>query len=248
MKKIITPLAVVALIGGYAGIASALCDFDIAPAKGVKSTLVRAYAPCPGTEHDFENSETEAGTASCSPVKVKALLGEVPAGQTPYNFSAKGKCSVSTTAKLLDSCADLTKDDGTPLGLQAVPCHVTFVKSKCSGILGSGSTANDDTGGTLIDEGDDGWTLATLSRATLADPSNGDMTVIDFPVQFNYDTPSKGKLKLDSNSAEALKPLVGVNNADLPTCTSIEIVDVVVKDPNDLPFARLGGATVEKPE
>ncbi|HXC52619.1 MAG TPA: hypothetical protein VN634_17180, partial [Candidatus Limnocylindrales bacterium] len=93
---------------------------------------------------------------------------------------------------------------------------------------------------------DDGWELATLSRASLNDPTGGDMTVIDFPVAFTYSTPEDGEMEIDSSSAEALLPLVGANGAALPACTSIEVVDVKIKDPDGNSFAKLGGATVPK--
>jgi len=233
MKKITLPLAAVALVGLYAGTASAQCDFNSAAAKGVKGSMVRNYAPCPGTEHPTSNTATEGGTEACTPViPYQGGTGN----STLYTYSSKGKCDVSTSAKLVSDCSALTDASGAPLGLQSGPCHVTYVASKCSGILGT-------DGVTPIGAGDIGFSLATLTRATFNDATNGDMTVIDFPVTFNYSTPSSGKMAVKSSSAEALIPLVGVNNADLPACTSLEIVDVSIKDPAGLPFAKLGGAT-----
>jgi hypothetical protein len=233
MKKVTLSLATVALVGFYASNAAAAgCLFNIAPAKGVKGSMVRAYAACPSTEHPTSNTQTEGGTQGCTPVTPPTVDGL----GTTYTYGAKGKCSVQTQAKLVSDCSQLEDSSGTPLGLQPGPCHVTFVKSKCSGITKA-------DGLTPIGATETGWSLATLSRTTLADDTNNDMTVIDFPVTFAYSDPSNGKISLSSNSAEALKPLVGANNADLPDCTQIEIVDVIVKDPDGLPFARLGGAT-----
>jgi hypothetical protein len=96
----------------------------------------------------------------------------------------------------------------------------------------------------LIGETNTGWGFATLSRASLDDDTNGDMTVIDFPVVFAFGTPKDGSMKIKSNSAAALAPLVGANNSELPDCTSIEIVETTIKDPLNLPFAKLGGATI----
>jgi len=233
MNKVTLSIATVALVGLYAGTANAACDFDIAKAKGVKGSFTRAYAPCTSTENPVSNTETEGGTEACSPVTPREIDGV----GTLYSYGPKGACSGSTTAKLVDDCSQLEDSAGTPLGLQVGPCHVTFVKSKCKGILGT-------DGLTPIGATDTGWSFATLSRTTLADDTNGDMTVIDFPVTFLYSEPKNGGMKLSSSSAEALVPLVGANNADLPDCTQIEIVDIVIKDPAGLPFARLGGATV----
>ncbi len=227
MKTSGIALAAASLLAASAGIASAACDFDIAKAKGVKGSMVRNYAPCPGTENPTENTSTEGGTEACTPVTPREVSGQ----STAYSYSDKGGCQVQTKAKLLASCQDLNP------ALEAKPCHVTFVKGKCKGILGT-------DGLTPIGPGDTGWSLATLSRATLADETNGDMTVIDFPVTFLFGDPKKGSIKLKSDSTAALAPLVGPANADLPPCTSIEIVDLTIKDPLGLPFAKLGGATV----
>lgn len=235
MKKLTLPLAAIALVGLYASSASAQCAFDIAPAKGVKGSMVRNFAPCPGTENPTINASTEGGTEACTPVTPVELNGNA----TLYSYGEKGGCSVQTSAKLVSDCSELTDANKVPLGLQAVPCHVTFVKGKCKGILGT-------DGKTPIGALDTGWSLATLSRTSLDDATNGDMTVIDFPVTFNFGEPKNGSMKLSGSSAEELKDLVGVNNADLPPCTAIEVVDVIIKDPAGLPFARLGGATVPK--
>lgn len=235
MKKVTLPLAAIALVGLYAGSASAQCSFDIAPAKGVRGSMVRNYAPCPGTENPTANTTTQGGTDACTPV----TPAEVSGSGTLYSYDVKGKCDVRTSAKLISDCAEFEDSSGSNLGLAPGACHVTYVTSKCSGILGT-------DGVTPIGGGDDGFALATLSRATLNDPTNGDMTVIDFPVTFLYSTPEKGKMEVDSSSAEALFPLVGATGAKLPACTQIEVVNVVIKDPAGLPFAKLGSATVPK--
>ena len=235
MKKLTLPLAAVTLVA-FAGCASAQCSFNIAPAKGVWGSFVRTYAPCPGTEQPVANAQTDGGTDACTPVTPPTVDGQA----TTYKYDrAKGKCSGTTQAKLVKDCALVEDSSGTPLGLQSGPCHITYVKSKCSGILRS-------SGDPINGAADDGWQFATLSRASFNDDANGDMTVIDFPVTFAYSIPSGGKIEVDSNSAEALIPLVGANNAELPPCTSSEIVDVVVKAPGGLPFAKLGGATHPK--
>jgi hypothetical protein len=240
MKKITMPLAVVALVTVYAGVASAQCAFNIVPARGVKGSMVRNMAPCPSTEHPAEEvTATKSGTPACAPVEPRQVAGSA----TPYKFSAKGKCSVSTSAKIVSLCSEIedANNPGSSLGLPAEPCHVTFVKSKCSGIV---NALNEP-----ITSTDVGWKLATMSRASLDDQVGGDMTVIDFPVTFDYSIPDNGKIAVDSNSAQALADLIGTNAADLPPCTSIEVVNVVIKAPggtDGLPFAKLGQATKPK--
>jgi hypothetical protein len=234
MKKVMMPLAAIALVGLYAGSASAQCAFNLAPAKGVKGSMVRNYAPCPGTEHPITNTASEAGTEACTPVTPYQVGGQ----GTTYKYGPKGKCDVQTKAILVPECSTATGSNGQILGLEAGPCHITYVKSKCSGIVNDLNV--------LIDAADVGWKLATLTRVSFDDESNNDMTIIDFPVTFNYSIPKKGKILINSSSAEALIPLVGLNNAELPACTSLEIVDVTIKAPGELPFAKLGGATKPK--
>lgn len=237
MKKVTLPLAAIALVGLYAGTASAQCDFNIANAKGVKGSMVRNYAACPSTQNPVSNTNTEGESDACQPVAVQEFEGD----ETPYLFSAKGKCDVSTKAKLESDCAKVKGEDGSPLGLDAGPCHITYVSAKCGGI-----TRGD--GVTLIDGVTDaGWTLATLTRATLNDPIGGDMTVFDFPVTFQFSTPSKGKISFKSNSSEALIPLLtSISTTDLPPCTQLQVVELTIKAPGNLPFAKLGTATLPK--
>lgn len=232
MIRNVLPFVVAVFAAFHASQVAAQCDFDVAPAKGLKASMVRAFAACPGTELSIPNTQTEGGTVACTPVTPRQDNEQ----ETLYSYGEKGRCDVRTSAKLVADCSDVTDAGGSPLGLAPAPCHVTYVSSKCSGIVGS-------DGQTLIGRSDDGFALATLTRATFDDASGGDMTVIDFPVTFTYSVPEGGKMSLQSSSAESLIPLVGVNNADLPACTSLEIVDMIVKDPEGLPFASLGTAT-----
>lgn len=241
MKKVILTLSAAALVATYAGSASAQCDFNaIAKGKGMKTSLIRVFAGCPSTEHPSINSATGGGTPSCSPVTVKGLNGEA----TAYTFDAqKGGCDAKTKSKIEKECADLENLQGDTLGLPAGPCHVTEVEAKCKGIL-------QDDGTTPINANDDsGWSLATLTRSTFNDATNGDMTVIDFPVTFSFEPPNNGGIKFKSSSAIALSEiLTDPSGAALPTCTTLETLKVLVKDPDGLPFATMGGSTRGKEE
>ncbi|MBI5506238.1 MAG: hypothetical protein HY899_15690 [Deltaproteobacteria bacterium] len=241
MKKVILSLSAIALVAAYASSASAQCAFnDLAKAKGIKSSMVRVFAGCPSTEHASINSSTGGGTPACAPVTVKKLEGDA----TPYILDAqKGSCDVQTKAKIEKDCALLEDANGDPLGLPAGPCHVTYVKSKCKGVMKS-------DGVTPIDaQNDAGWSLATLTRSSFNDATNGDVTVIDFPVTFAYGDPNNGQIKVDSNSAEALAAiLVDPNGAALPTCSTLQTIKITVKDPDGLPFATMGGSTRDKEE
>lgn len=243
MKKAILALSAIAFVAAYAGSASAQvphCDFDgLAKAKGIKSSMVRLYAGCPSTEHPTINSQTGGSTPSCQPVMPKEQ-DDIASG---YLFDpVKGGCDVQTKGKIEADCAELTDANGDPLGVPSGPCHVTYVKSKCKGILQA-------DGVTPINANEDaGWSLATLTRTTYNDATNGDMTVIDFPVTFSYQDPDNGKMKLDSNSAQALAEFVGPASAGLPTCSTLQTIKITIKDPAGLPFATMGGSTRAKDE
>jgi hypothetical protein len=238
MNKVTLSIATIALVGLYAGTASAQCDFNIVPAKGVKGSFVRNFAACPSTEHgtSIPNAETEGDTDACQPVAPNeddGVASQYSFVETPGD---EGGCTIQTQAKLVKACEKVKDSNGADLNLDPGPCHITYVKGKCWGIQNSSNV--------LIGESDAGWGFATLSRASLNDETGGDMTVIDFPVVFDFGIPKDGGMKIKANSAEALDGLVGPANAELPECTSIEIVDVTIKDPQTLPFAKLGGATI----
>jgi hypothetical protein len=221
--------------------AAAQCEFNLARSKGLKASLVRNFYPCPGTEfHPGELTVTKAGTPSCSPVEP---MSDPDGLRTSYQFGPSGSCSVSLSAKLISDCSEIedANNPGTSLGLPSDPCHVTYVRSKCSGIV----TAQ----GAPIDEEDTGWKLTMVTRASLDDQTGGDMTVIDFPITFDFPAPDDGKISLSSNSAQALSDVFGTSSADLPPCTSMELVSLVLKAPggtNGLPFAQIGQGTRPK--
>ncbi|HXC50227.1 MAG TPA: hypothetical protein VN634_05030 [Candidatus Limnocylindrales bacterium] len=219
-----------------AGSAHSQCAFDTGPARGFRTSMVRAYLPCPATFRDspFANNQTVSGVDACSPV---IPYVEHSAG-TPYSFSAKGGCSVQTKVKVVSDCSQLNSSEGPSLNLPAGACHVTSVRSSCKGIMKA-------SGNTPIDSTDAGWTLAVLSRASIDDPVGGDMTLIDVPMTFEFSTPDDGKISLDSTSAEALADILGTGDAALPPCTSMEILDIVIKDPTGLRFAAPGTATAQ---
>ncbi|MFN2377814.1 MAG: hypothetical protein ABR538_14865 [Candidatus Binatia bacterium] len=223
------------IVSVHATAATAACPYNTpGKAGGLKTSFVRAFAQCPSVDHPSSNTDTDGGTEACSPPLPESIDGI----STNYNFSPSGSCSLSIKAKLVKDCGALTNSSGFPLGLQTGPCHVGFLKAKCSGILRP-------DGIVLIDDTQDhGFALSTLTRWTLVEPINGQMTVIDFPITYVFSEPNKGKIDLASSTAEALLPLVGANSADLPPCTTAELLVAVIKDPAGLPFARMGYATV----
>lgn len=112
---------------------------------------------------------------------------------------------------------------------------MTTVRSRCHGLLyGSGNPIRNS----------DGWYLLTMLRWSLNDPDSGDVTVVDFPIAYEYsDFAGPGSISLESTSAEQLVPLLGVEYAGLPSCTNAEVVRIMILSPGDLPFAVPGFST-----
>lgn len=234
-------LSAVAVAVTCHGSAAAQCDFNaVAKGKGMTTSLVRAFAGCPSTpSHPFVNSSTGTGVPACAYAWPAALDGET----TPYVLDpATGFCGLKTRVAIEKDCSALLDADGSGLGLRAGPCHVTSIRAKCKGILRLDTTPIDGAQ-------DEGWMLSMIARASFDDPEGGDMTVVDLPLWLPFGTPSKGRIALDGNSAQALADLlVGSADAALPTCTTMAITRVRLHDPEGLPFAVLGTATRAKDE
>jgi len=242
MKTTAVILSAIALAAACAGPAAAQCEFNsVAKGKGMKASLVRAYWGCPNVSHPSVNTVTGGGTPACSPVDVQP---DNHFDATPYVFAPHtGTCDVKTKVRIEKDCSALTDADGNALGLPAAPCHVTYVRARCKDILRYDTTPIDG-------EADAGWSLYMLVRATFDDPAGGDMTAVDLPLSFRFDNPHEGQIDLDSNSAQALAELLVGHEADaaLPTCTTLAIARVQLKDPEGLPFAVLGDSTRGKDE
>jgi len=212
MKKALFTLAAVVALGAYASTASAQCAFDEpAKAKGLKSSLVKNYAACPGITFEASNTSTMAGVPGCA----------APFATSSYKFDdAKGKCDIKTTHKVEAPCSS-----GSP-----TPCSNLTLKVKCGGINNPDGTSPNNS---------PGWNLNTVARATFNDNSNGDMTVIDFPAQFSLPPAVKGKIKGQFDTNTLLIDLFG-EGSELPACTAIQLVRLAIADPSGNTFATMG--------
>ena len=216
MRKLTISLAAVALVGFASASAQAQCDFNgPGKAKGIKTSLIRSFAGCPSITFAGPNSQTGGGTPTCAP----------PYAHSPHFFDeVKGKCDFSAKAKKEDPCKDGS----------GVPCMNLSLKSSCGGVL------RVDGISPINGEDDAGWRLGTVSRATLNDPDNGDMTVIDFPVNIGYSIPKSGKISVKTDTNAILDDL---GLAALPGCAVVEVVSLSVQDPQGNPFAVIGSGT-----
>jgi hypothetical protein len=215
MRRLTISLAAIALVGTAVS-AHAQCAMDgPAKAKGMKASLIRSFAGCPSITFLAPNSSTGTGVPTCAP----------PYAHSTFLFdNKKGQCSFKTGAKLESPCKDGSGGDCMNLKIQA----------KCAGIVES-------DGVTPISGS--GWSVSTVSRATLDDPDNGDMTVIDFPVQIAFGIAKKGKISVKTDTNTLLN---GLGLAALPPCAQVEVVSLAVQDPGGNPFAKLGAGTRPK--
>jgi len=115
-------------------------------------------------------------------------------------------------------------------------CMDMLIKAKCKDL-------RDGFGVPISPVYHDGWTLALVLRATIDDPLHGDMTVIDFPLTFEFPAPgSRGSLTLETTLSQRLHEIFGPD-ADLPACTNLALLTTYIRDPAGLQFAAVGTST-----
>jgi len=202
----------------------AQCSFDApAKAKGLKTSLIRAYNPCPSPTLAAPNTVASSGVPGC------VNFSGAPVARSAFTFDdKKGRCSLKTSAKLESPCSTGT----------GIDCSNWTVTAKCSGILGL-------DGATPISGG--AWFLNMVIRMTMNDPDGGDMTVYefpvyDFPIKLPFDEPRRGSMKLRADTTPLLNFWFGPNFA-LPGCTAIELLSVAIADPGGDIFAVMGSST-----
>jgi len=157
---------------------------------------------------------------------IPACTGVFASSPTPssFSFGNKGRCSLKTSAKLESPCS-------TGSGIDC--SNLTFV-AKCSDLIGL-------DGLTPISAG--AWSLNMVMRMTTNDPSGGDMTIIDFPMQAAFNQPARGKIRLRLDTNRLLNFLLAFGNEALPGCTAIELLSAAVADPQGDVFAVMGSST-----
>jgi hypothetical protein len=201
--------------------AHAQCAFDApAKARSIKSSLVRANSPCPLTSTvPYPNTNTTAGVAACTPPTPRSL----------YTFDdTKGWCSVLVKHSVETPCPDEI----------ASSCSVVKITTKCAGVLDPFVIPPTPTSTA-------GWTLNIINRATFDDESNGDMTIIDFPLTLEMPPFENGKLKsnvliggpCDGLLCDPFGPSIAP-----PPCTQMEILSIALRDPDGNVFATLGSS------
>jgi len=193
---------------------SAQCAFNSpAKAKGVNTSLVRAYRPLGITPCYFPNATTSGGLAACAP----------PFSFSAFEFGDKGKCTVKTQHIVETTCA---------LAGSSGPCSDVRLKARCAGILEPNSP-------TPINGL--GWKLAVTYRITMDEDVGGPMTVIDLPFQLPFSAASGGKLSMSVLLNEACVE-AGLC-LELPPCANFELLTLRLLDPNGDTFATPGSSS-----
>jgi hypothetical protein len=235
MKKHIIAAGAAALALGVTGMAHAAtpCAFAagqeyIHPAKAAKLTgsLVQTYVSCNNTGGRVANSKTETNTKTCYPAETIAHFNGNGTPQTgTWTWGPKSQGTVSFKA----GKNKITTGPSSTLSPQELAdARDLYISIKLSDIR--------DEEGSLIDGGIPGR-FNSLARTTLIDRAESKvMTVFDFPTGFDLSL-AGGKLSKKTSATELIDPL---GQPALPRCTTIELVDVFIRDSNGNTFARLG--------
>jgi hypothetical protein len=219
-KHILAAVAGVLALGFGATIASAQCAVVYqhpVKAPAFKANLVQAFVSCGNTGGATPNATTEGGsTPTCYPAQT--LNEKAASPPNGWLWGPKATASISFKAGKNKVVGPLNTDPN------AVDLYITI---KANDIRYADTTPVSGPSGKV----------SALSRATLIDRAeNKLMTVIDFPTQFSVVT-NKGKI---GRKITATTILNNLNNPALPACTTIELVQVILKDENSNPFAVLG--------
>jgi hypothetical protein len=217
-KHILVAGAALLALSFSASMASAQCAYQHPKsAKQLKSSLVQAMVSCGNPGGNTPNSTTEGGVPTCKPPQTFHEKNGNQAGGWLWGPSSKGDVTFKAGKNKINPTNDpaVAADSGD-----------LYITLKMSGIV-------DNT--TLPASGN--GSLSTVARATLKDRANGDMTVVDFPAGFGI-TAVSGKINRKTSANDLLVNVIG--QPALPSCSSIEVVDVNVIDENGDNFARMG--------
>lgn len=227
MKKQLAVAAGAAIaLGLTAGVASAQCTYaHPAKAKAFKSSLVQAQVSCGNPGGNSPNSQTPGGVPACAPPTTIAVNDGDAANQ--WKFGVKGEGTLGFAAAKNKVCSTPAAKPPCPMGDKAEGSRGDLtVTVKMKDIVDKAGDPVSEVAGLL----------KTVTRATLNDPDNGAITVVDFPAQFPVPVlDGKVNLKTSANNL-----LFGLNQDALPTCSELEIVSLIITDENGTNFALPG--------
>ncbi len=193
-------------------------------AKQIKGSLVQAFVSCNNPGGNVPNATTETGTVpTCFPAETYHENAGSPSQGWTWGPKSKGDISFKAGKNKLCGLPDFGQNDCAELSDQVD----VFIQIKMSDIRDNTGLANQSFG-----------KVSTVTRATLIDRAEqgAPMTIIDFPTEFDIEA-INGKISQKSSATVILDDL---SQPALPPCTTLEIVAVLVLDPNGNPFANLG--------
>ena len=224
MKKHILAAGAAVLALGFsvsmahaAAVACAVPYAHPAKAKQMKASLVQAFVSCGNLGGNPINATTETGsTPSCFPAETYNEQGGSP---TSGWLWGPGSSADITFKAAKNKVVHPLNTDPNAVDLS--------IQIKMKDIHDGNGLADNSNG-----------RVATVARATFVDRllNTAPMTVIDFPTGFGI-TVLGGKVSKKTSATVILNLL---NNPALPACTTIEVVSVLVRDPNQNNFANLG--------
>ncbi len=247
--------------------ADAQCSVFNKPAKAktMKVDMVRTYAPCPNSQIFAPNTATSTGIPACGP----AITGDYSSdSDTSFDFGAKGKCNAKLIRVVEDPCSTGSGVPCSNLKVKSKCSDVLlFGANPATGsgwelVLGLRVTMEDQTfpgsGMTLIDLGLENFAEV---RFDFEPAINGKLKLKgDYASDAHFvciGTCSGDPLiACDSDTVcsdlgvGTCQPGLGgcTPGADtpapdwleMPACANVEIVDMLVRDPNGQLFARPG--------
>ncbi len=225
IKQLVGGLAVAALVVGASASAHAQCSFQHPhKAAGFQSNFVQAFVSCGNPGGHSPNTLAGGGKApACRPPETF----NDEAGPPPFGWlwgpKSSAQIKLKAKSKNVFSTTTPADPDASDLSIQLKGSDIEYAP-------GDGSVKVD--GPAAI------GTLSTVSRTTFndRDPAVGDVTVVDFPVDINFQV-AGGKIKLKTSANQALN--MG-NLAGLPHCTSIETVKILIIDQENHHFGNIG--------
>ncbi len=194
-----------------------------ASAKQIKSALTQAFVSCNNPGGNVPNATTQTGTVpTCYPAETYHENAGSP--NTGWTWGPKGKGDISFKAGRNKLCGGVVY----PMNDCGLDESDLYIQVKISDIRDNSGIATEPNVGSV----------ATVARATFVDRAeqSAPMTVIDFPTGFGIPVVN-GKVSKKTSATEILAVL---NQPALPQCTVIEVVSVLVKDPNGNTFASMG--------
>jgi hypothetical protein len=219
MNKHLVVTGVAALALGFsASVASAatVCAATYqhpAKAKSVVASLTQAFLSCTAP-----NDTTETGTVpTCSPALTYNEGAGSPAGGWLWGPKSSGVIKFQAAKNKCNApdCPLNPAGDSTDL---KITVQMKDIQDENGPATSNGS-------------------VGTVARATIIDrAADVLMTVIDFPTGFGLPV-SGGKTKTVTTATAILN---GLSQPALPPCSNVEVVAVLVNDPNGNPFANIG--------